>query len=139
MDTGRNRRRNLRARVELPVAWRDLRGGEPSVSTTVDVSASGLAMHAEQRVPRGRELFVVVGHEELGLRFEATAKVERSAPTRDGYSLFLSFVAISAEAAAAIGRYVVRELARERAELLDAEGKAKRRIGARARKAPKDA
>ena len=119
------------------MAWRDLRGGEPTVTTTFDISASGMAMNAERRLNRGRELFVVVGLEELGLRFEAAAKVERSEVSGDGYAIFLSFESISPAAAAAIGRHVVRELARERAEKTAADAKARRRIGARRTKAPK--
>ena len=114
VKSGRNRRRNLRADVALPVAWRDTREDEARLTSTVDLSASGMAIRSPVRVGRGLTLYVVVGHETLGLRFEAVARVERSRPAGGEFVVSLSFVSLPPATAAAIGRHVVCALAEAR-------------------------
>ncbi len=106
-----NRRRNLRAPVELPVAWRDVAEGTTRVTATVDLSASGMAIKSPVRLAPGAELYVVVGHETLGLRFETAARVVRSRASGLEYLVSLSFPSLAPADAAAIGSHVVRALA----------------------------
>ena len=117
-----NRRRNLRAPVDLPVVWRNPHDGETRVSSTIDISASGMALRSPVSVPRGTRIFVVVGHTDVGLRFEAAAEVARARRFAGEYVLSLSFTAIAPEVAAEIGRSVVQALAEARDD--DAESAA---------------
>jgi PilZ domain len=109
--SGRNRRRNLRAAVELPVAWRDVREGTTRLTSTIDLSASGMAVRSPVRLPPGARLYVVVGHETLGLRFETTAEVVRSRADGLEFVVSLVFPPLQPAVAAAIGSHVVRSLA----------------------------
>jgi c-di-GMP-binding flagellar brake protein YcgR len=107
----KTRRRNLRAAVALPVAWQDQRRGVTTVTTTIDLSASGLSLSSPDRVPRWTPVYLVVGHESLGLTFEAPARVVRSVPVGDEYMVGVKFGELTTSAAADIGRFVVRQIA----------------------------
>jgi c-di-GMP-binding flagellar brake protein YcgR len=107
----KNRRRNIRAGVALPVAWQDQSRGVTQVTTTIDLSASGVAVRSPERLARWTPVYLVVGHESLGLAFEASAHIVRSASFGTEYVLGLEFNELTTGAAADIGRFVLRQLA----------------------------
>jgi c-di-GMP-binding flagellar brake protein YcgR len=108
VSTHKNRRRNLRAPVSLPVAWRDVRRDEVEVSVVKDLSASGIAIRTDERVARGAAVYLAVGHESLGLAFEAAAHVVRTLREGEGYVVSLEFEDLAVDVAAAIGRFVLQ-------------------------------
>lgn len=130
--TVKNERWNLRAKVELPVALRDA-NGNVHLTRSLDLSASGIALRSPAHIPRGSEVYLVVGHASLDFSFEAAACVIRSRGDADGYFLALRFRSVSPEVAAEIGRRVIRQLAQESGATLErARENAGRSPGAKA-------
>ena len=105
----KDKRRHLRAPVELPLGWQKLDDPEMQFATSIDLSASGVSFPAPVRLGRGTRLRIAVTGE--GLTFSAEARVARARADGDGFVLHVAFDSLPRETAVDISRLVVRTLA----------------------------
>jgi c-di-GMP-binding flagellar brake protein YcgR len=111
-ESAENTRRSLRVRVALPVACRIESQDETFVTTSVDLSTSGVGIAAPNHIGRWTPVFLAVGQPEAGLSFECAGRVARVTDGEDGYVWGVQFVGLEHTAAIEVARFIIRRLSR---------------------------